>query len=262
MPTTATFSGIQQHLEACIAESTATIQLAVAWFTNKELLGLLTDKAAKDLTIEVITSDDGINQRLSFHDFIRVGGQRTICLSTDFRFLHEKFAVFDNRKVVVGSYNWTYAAERRNHESVIISDEPTLIKQYQARFRHLATLAARVSAATWHPTAAGSEAAAEDELQQLEQDQQQDFLHTLAEAQRLRIGMHYDFIQRYLERYGAIGAAKRLISTGPDNVQAGFRKLCEANRPDLTFESIISQDKYHLLFPEAVREQARKRLRS
>lgn len=260
MPTTAAFSGIQQHLEKSIAESTATIQLAVAWFTNKELLGLLTDKAAKGVTIEVITSDDGINQRLPVRDFLRAGGQRTVCLSKDSRFLHEKFAVFDAKKVVVGSYNWTYAAERHNHESVILSDEPLLVQQYQARFQRLASFAVPVSAATWFP-ATSSEVAVEDDLQQLEQDLQQDFLHTLAEAERLRIGMQYDFIRQYLARYGAIGAAKRLLATGTDHVQAGFRKLCEANRSDLTFESIISQDKYQRLFPDPVREQARKRLR-
>ncbi|UOQ50691.1 phospholipase D-like domain-containing protein [Hymenobacter cellulosivorans] len=262
MGTIATFSDIQQHLEKCIAETTERIHIAVAWFTNRELLGLLTDKAAKGVAVEIIISDDVINQRLVIQDFIRAGGQMTICLSTGSRFLHEKFAVFDDRKVVLGSYNWTYAAERHNHESIIVSNDPNLIKQYQIRFRHLATIASSTPPAVWNSVTSGSAVTAEGELQQLELDLQREFQHTLAEAKRLHVFMNYDFIQRYLERYGAIGAAKRLVSTGPDNVQAGFRKLCEANRKDLTFENIMSQEKYQPLFNEDMRERAKKRLRS
>jgi len=262
MGTHAKFCDIQLRLETSIKESTQTIHIAVAWFTNKELLGMLTDKVSKGVAVEIIISDDRINQRLSIKEFTRAGGQRIICPTTGSRFLHEKFAVFDDHEVVVGSYNWTYSAEHHNHESIIVSDDPILIRQYQIHFQKLAKIASSTAPAVWNALAPGTEAAAEDELHQLELDLQQEFQNTLAEAKTLNVFMNYDFIQRYLERYGSIGAAKRLISTGTGNIQAGFLKLCEANLKDLTFESIISQDKYKRLFDDIVREEAQKRLRS
>jgi phosphatidylserine/phosphatidylglycerophosphate/cardiolipin synthase-like enzyme len=34
--------------------------------------------------------------------------------------MHHKFSIFDDYRMLNGSYNWTYAAEVRNDENVVI----------------------------------------------------------------------------------------------------------------------------------------------
>src|SRR5687768_4787215 len=97
--TVASFSNIRKNLQSSIEESSNSIKVAVAWFTSKELIGTLTTKLEQGCSVEVIISDDIINQRLPISKFTANGGKLYVLPSTTGRFLHEKFAVFDKSKV-------------------------------------------------------------------------------------------------------------------------------------------------------------------
>jgi len=51
--------------------------------------------------------------------------------------MHHKFAIFDGKLLVTGSYNWTDSAERYNHENVLVLEDPAIINRYQTRFNRL-----------------------------------------------------------------------------------------------------------------------------
>ncbi|TAH52523.1 MAG: DUF1669 domain-containing protein [Chloroflexota bacterium] len=51
--------------------------------------------------------------------------------------LHSKLFIIDDKTVVMGSYNFTDAANRVNDENVLIIDDPALAKQYIAEFNRL-----------------------------------------------------------------------------------------------------------------------------
>jgi phosphatidylserine/phosphatidylglycerophosphate/cardiolipin synthase-like enzyme len=51
--------------------------------------------------------------------------------------MHHKFALFDQRLLLTGSYNWTRAAAAENEENLIVSDEPKLIAAFTAEFEKL-----------------------------------------------------------------------------------------------------------------------------
>lgn len=51
---------------------------------------------------------------------------------------HNKFAIFDGKTVVTGSYNWTLTASNHNTENCIfIYNEPKTIQDYQNYFEYL-----------------------------------------------------------------------------------------------------------------------------
>lgn len=56
----------------------------------------------------------------------------------------------------------------------------------------------------------------------------------------------------YLDRYGAIGGASRLINAGTDKLQSGLLKLFEICRLDISFENIVLREKYRILFDKTV----------
>ena len=48
--------------------------------------------------------------------------------------MHNKFAIFDGKLMVTGSYNWTNNAERFNYENAIFITDPNVIRQYRKEF--------------------------------------------------------------------------------------------------------------------------------
>ena len=48
--------------------------------------------------------------------------------------MHNKFAIFDGKLMVTGSYNWTESAEHYNYENSIFISDPETIKKYQQEF--------------------------------------------------------------------------------------------------------------------------------
>lgn len=62
-----------------------------------------------------------------------------------------------------------------------------------------------------------------------------------------------------VDKWGAVEAARRLVISG--DIQAGFGRLVEAGRPELTVEWAICDPKWTSLFSERYREAARWRLR-
>lgn len=51
--------------------------------------------------------------------------------------MHHKFAVFDEEAVLTGSYNWTRSAADFNHENLLITSEPSLVKAYGLEFERV-----------------------------------------------------------------------------------------------------------------------------
>jgi phosphatidylserine/phosphatidylglycerophosphate/cardiolipin synthase-like enzyme len=51
--------------------------------------------------------------------------------------LHHKFAVIDQRKVIVGSHNWSQAANDQNDEAVFIIEDSKIAADYKSEFENL-----------------------------------------------------------------------------------------------------------------------------
>ncbi len=51
--------------------------------------------------------------------------------------LHSKLMIIDNKTVVMGSYNYTDAANKTNDENVLIIDDPALAKNYISEFNRI-----------------------------------------------------------------------------------------------------------------------------
>ncbi|MGE3822383.1 MAG: phospholipase D-like domain-containing protein [Isosphaeraceae bacterium] len=51
--------------------------------------------------------------------------------------MHHKFAVFDEKIALTGSYNWTRGAARDNEENLIVSTDPRLVGPFVRAFEAL-----------------------------------------------------------------------------------------------------------------------------
>ena len=128
------FENIEQRIIQEIEAAHYAIFVSVAWFTNKRLFNALLEKAKSNCYVSIIVQLDDINSQSGInYDEIKIGRSECFFISKEAELIHDKFCVIDFKKVITGSYNWTYKASQ-NSENVIILSDPSVAAQYITRF--------------------------------------------------------------------------------------------------------------------------------
>lgn len=133
------FSEIRSIIISYINNATTSIQVAMAWFTSNELFDALLNALSRRVNVDIVLLDNAINFMYYAPDFnklLKAGGKLRIAKVED-GFMHHKFCIIDNSIVITGSYNWTYYAETRNIENIIITDDKNIIDSYKKEFANL-----------------------------------------------------------------------------------------------------------------------------
>jgi hypothetical protein len=260
--TYASFNDIRKKIQNCIDEASESILVSVAWFTSKDIIGQLVNKLDNSCNVEIVVSDHYENKKVNYQKFIDKGGRVYILNSSGDRFLHEKYALFDCKKVVAGSYNWTNSAEFYNHEFVIISEDKQLVKQFQIRFDKIKSKATKYDSSRFKLSNIVHAETKEDEFLKIEDNLNKDFIQSIDEALRAGAKIDKSIILNMIYEYGALGAASRLVNEGTDKLHSGLLKLFEVNRLDLTIEAIILKEQYRMLFSNEILLKAEKRLQA
>lgn len=136
---TAFFSEIRKQIISYLNNATNQVQVAMAWFTSNELFNTLLECLKRNVSVELILLDNAINfmdYAPDFNQFIKAGGRLRIANSR-IGFMHHKFCIIDSKIAITGSYNWTYYAETRNVENIVISDNSDVVKQFSNEFQRL-----------------------------------------------------------------------------------------------------------------------------
>lgn len=133
------FSQIRSTLTKYIEDSTSEICIAVAWFTHRDLFHSILSALDRKVKVSIILIDDIINRGpngLDFATYIEKGGTIRF-MSTRALLMHNKFCIFDNQVLITGSYNWTYSAETRNAENIIVTDDINVCNAFNSQFSKL-----------------------------------------------------------------------------------------------------------------------------
>lgn len=133
------FENIRNLIISNIRNSKTEIKIAVAWFTQKQLYDAVLDALERGVKVSLIMMKDFINcgiYGLPLQSFVDKGGVLHFVSNRGWT-MHNKFCLFDNRMVVSGSYNWTYSAETRNAENVIVTDDVNVCSRFADYFNQL-----------------------------------------------------------------------------------------------------------------------------
>ncbi|WP_044173564.1 phospholipase D-like domain-containing protein [Flectobacillus major] len=129
------FKGLKPLVLEQIQEAKESIQIAVAWFTDQDVLDILVEKRKQGIQVQVLISNDRKNfeeaYSLDFTKLQQIGG-KLIVVETSF--MHHKFCIVDQQVLLTGSANYTYSGFHKNNESIIITDEQESIKDFLLEF--------------------------------------------------------------------------------------------------------------------------------
>jgi phosphatidylserine/phosphatidylglycerophosphate/cardiolipin synthase-like enzyme len=124
-----------------IEQSMNKIDIMMFSLTDKQIGAALVKAKNNGVTVRVIVDKSSNNSRKekTVVPYLVKNGINVKKMSgvTKEGIMHNKVAVFDDKIMVTGSFNWTWSANNVNHENAIFIDDPRVIKRYTDEFNSL-----------------------------------------------------------------------------------------------------------------------------
>ena len=124
------------RIRSLISAANHSLDICVFTITDDRISRRIAEAHKRGIQVRVISDDDKSLDRGS--DVERLQGSG-VPVRTDRspNHMHHKFAIFDGRLLVNGSYNWTRSAAERNEENIVVTDDQRLVGCFQAEFEKL-----------------------------------------------------------------------------------------------------------------------------
>jgi len=148
-------------LIACIKEAKKSIHAAVYCLTDKKIAQELIDAKKRGVDVKLVL-DPMSADRFGKAEMLAAGGVPVFIMDHNgatpqkgplepegpwahmpekaFTFepiMHNKYALFDEKTLWTGSFNWTNSANTKNWENALLVDTPSLVAAYQKNFQEL-----------------------------------------------------------------------------------------------------------------------------
>lgn len=125
--------GCEAEVVNSIKGAKTQIDIAVYSLNNAAILKALDAAKARSVKIRILTdhTQAGVNSTETL-GFVQKGFDFRVHSSG--RIMHHKFAVFDLKRAVTGSFNWTDMAEKSNEENCLFTDEKEAVESFERRF--------------------------------------------------------------------------------------------------------------------------------
>ena len=126
------------RIQELLRKSHSTVDICVFTMTDDRITDAVIDAAARGVRTRIISDNDksldlGSDMRRLHSAGIEVRIDRTPC------HMHHKFAVFDGKIVVSGSYNWTRSAAEDNEENIVVTNDQKIVQSFHEQFGRLWT---------------------------------------------------------------------------------------------------------------------------
>jgi len=128
----------QKEIIKNINQAEAFINIAMYIFTDREIALPLIKARERGVKVRLYLDQDQVDYQYSQSRFLVQKGIKTRISSNNY-IMHHKFAIIDNRLLLTGSYNWTFSANNRNDENIMVIDDPEIIEIFQNQFVSLWT---------------------------------------------------------------------------------------------------------------------------
>ena len=126
-----------------IKESSKNIDIAIYSFTNREISKAIRDVAKKGTKVRIIYDEkSNKDPNKSTIGYLAKLNNIQVCtldgkLSKNKKYtglMHLKMAIIDNKKIILGSANWSKSAFETNYENLIIMENEKFITKAQSAF--------------------------------------------------------------------------------------------------------------------------------
>lgn len=131
-PGTACFDGIVAQLR----QARESIDICVFTIADDDLTDEIIAAHERGVAVRVITDHNKRFDSGSDIDYLARKGVPVKVDISDYH-MHHKFAVFDSKRMINGSFNWTKSASKYNQEDITLTDDRRFIAAFERQFDKL-----------------------------------------------------------------------------------------------------------------------------
>lgn len=119
-----------------LSQANQCVDICVFTIADDAITEAILKAHQRQIQIRIITDNDKSDDVGSDIDYLLRKGISIVADNSPYH-MHHKFAIFDNRHLLNGSFNWTRSASLHNCENILITNSPELLKSYQQEFTKL-----------------------------------------------------------------------------------------------------------------------------
>lgn len=126
--------GILKEIES----TTSTLDLAIHEISSSDLASALIKARQQGVKVRVITDAKQSKIKSSrITSLIHQGIPVKVLGGKERGAMNHRFAIFDGKKVLTGSFNWSEASAKWNYENILIFEDTEAVTSYQNEFDRL-----------------------------------------------------------------------------------------------------------------------------
>ncbi len=119
-----------------VRNTRSSIEVCVFTVADDRISDELLAAHRRRVKVRIISDDDKANDHGS--DVRRLASQGIpVKIDHSPAHMHHKFAIFDGRTLVNGSFNWTRSASEQNQENIVVLADPSLLAAFAREFAKL-----------------------------------------------------------------------------------------------------------------------------
>jgi len=125
-----------QAIQAGIDGATSSLKICVFTISDDRITQAILQARRRGVQVRILTDNEKLFDKGSDIRQLAAAGI-PVRVDESPNHMHHKFAVFDNKILLTGSYNWTRSAALYNHENLLVTDQPNLVKDFCGEFDRL-----------------------------------------------------------------------------------------------------------------------------
>ena len=129
--------GVADHILSAINGATQSIAFAACTCTRSDFTEAMLERAQAGVSVEGVYETRQVNSGSDQSYGVLFPAGLPVLLDGNPYTMHHKFIVVDGQTVIVGSYNFTKAAEQKNDENVLIIHDADIAQLYWNEFKRV-----------------------------------------------------------------------------------------------------------------------------
>jgi len=113
-----------------------SIDICVFTISDNKITQAILGAHQRGVVVTIISDNDKANDKGSDVQYLQDKGINVILDQSPYH-MHHKFAIFDNRILLNGSFNWTRSATQVNEENIVLCYDPKLVSLFTGQFETL-----------------------------------------------------------------------------------------------------------------------------
>lgn len=123
-------------INGLLSRAKHSVDICVFTITDNRISDCIVETRKRGVTVRVISDDDKSEDRGSDIERFKETGI-DVAIDDSRHHMHHKFAIFDRKTILTGSYNWTRSAAEFNEENILVTHDSRIAGYYQQEFDRL-----------------------------------------------------------------------------------------------------------------------------